>query len=519
MRVPFLFLFALTILAASSCSARLPVDAGSGINAKVSSPVQPVIRGMNNNVLFRISVYVPEGESKRTLKSLSLKLDAAATGDLDSLRILNTGSDPLFTTNGKTTSAKVSGTLMEMALDVPLTTGFNYLWCTGKLNESANLDGMLELAPLKLADEKGASIALDMKGISFAKRKAVAIRRAGDEGIHTFRIPGITQTDKGTLIAVYDIRYKNSADLPGNVDVGMNRSTDGGQTWEPMKIIMDMGEPHENNGVGDPAILFDPQTRKIWVAALWSKGNRSIAGSQPGLSPDETGQFVVVESSDDGLSWSQPFSITPQVKDPAWKLFFQGPGNGMAMSDGKIVFAAQYWDASHMPYSTIVYSEDHGQTWKRGTGAKSNTTEAQVVETSPGRLMLSMRDNRGRFRSVATTTDMGKTWVEHPTSYNTLPDPVCMAGFMKIPVNWKGSRKDIVFFSNPAASNGRYNMTVKASADLAETWPGTHQLLVDERNTYGYSVMTRIDDNTIGLLYEGIRDLYFMRIPVKDISK
>ena len=30
-------------------------------------------------------------------------------------------------------------------------------------------------------------------------------------------------------------------DLPGDIDVGMSRSTDGGQTWEKMKNIMDMG--------------------------------------------------------------------------------------------------------------------------------------------------------------------------------------------------------------------------------------------------------------------------------------
>jgi sialidase-1 len=172
-----------------------------------------------------------------------------------------------------------------------------------------------------------------------------------------------------------------------------------------------------------------------------------------------------------------------------------------------------------MPYSTLIYSADHGKTWKSGIGAKSNTTEAQLIETTPGKIMLSMRDNRGKFRSVATTTDFGRTWVEHPTSYNTLPDPVCMAGFMKESVNWQGSKKDIVFFSNPATPAGRYNMTIKASTDLAESWPSSYQLLIDERNCFGYSVMTKIDDNTIGFLYEGNRDLYFMRIPVKDISK
>ena len=46
-------------------------------------------------------------------------------------------------------------------------------------------------------------------------------------------------TKTGTLIAVYDARYKGWGDLPGHIDVGMSRSRDGGRTWEPMKIIMD----------------------------------------------------------------------------------------------------------------------------------------------------------------------------------------------------------------------------------------------------------------------------------------
>jgi hypothetical protein len=31
--------------------------------------------------------------------------------------------------------------------------------------------------------------------------------------------------------------------------------------------------------------------------------------------------------------------------------------------------------------------------------------------------------------------------------------------------------------------------------------------------------MTKIDNKTIGLLYEGKGDLYVLRVPVKDISK
>ena len=126
----------------------------------------------------------------------------------------------------------------------------------------------------------------------YKHRNIVVVRKGGDDGVNTFRIPGIIQTNKGTLLSVYDIRYSNSGDLPGNIDVGLSRSIDSGKTWQPMKVIIDMGFPNENNGVGDPAILFDPITKKIFVIALWSKGNRSIAGSLPGFSPDTTGQIV-----------------------------------------------------------------------------------------------------------------------------------------------------------------------------------------------------------------------------------
>jgi sialidase-1 len=287
-----------------------------------------------------------------------------------------------------------------------------------------------------------------------------------------------------------------------------------------MKAVLDMGGPLENSGVGDPAILFDPVTNTTWVAALWSKGNHSIAGSGPGLSPDETGQIVVCSSADDGLTWSKPYSITPQVKNPAWRLFFQGPGNGISMANGKIVFAAQYWDADKVPHSTLFYSEDHGKSWKGGLGAKSNTTESQLVETTPGTLMINMRDNRGKFRSVATTKDMGQTWTEHTTSYKTLPDPVCMGSFIKAKVNVRGKLKDVLFFSNPNVSESpRKNISIKASLDAGESWQPLNTLLLDERQCDGYSALTKVDDNTIGILYEGVNRLQFLRIPVDQIIK
>ncbi|MEO6682614.1 MAG: sialidase family protein [Ginsengibacter sp.] len=497
-------------------------SAHTNIEAVTSAPVIPVLKRMESNAVLRIRVFIPPNTSAKNYQSIQATVNASSLNSLKELQIYSNGSEPLFNTRHQTGVLKPTSENFEIPINVDMKPGLNYIWIGATLKDDVSLDTDFTLQAVSLKDKEGNTLSINKDQSNHSKRTGIAIRKINDDGVNSYRIPGIVTTDKGTLLSVYDIRYKNSADLPGDIDVGLSRSTDGGNTWEPMKVIMDMGEPHENNGVGDPSILFDPITKKIWVAALWSKGNRSIAGSLPGLSPDTTGQFVLVSSDDDGLTWSKPYSITSQIKNPKWHLYFNGPGNGIVMQDGTLVFPSQYWDESRkpgVPHSSVIYSKDNGASWHSGIGAKYNTTEAQVVETTPNTLMLNMRDNRGKFRSVATTTDLGKTWTEHPTSYKDLIDPVCMASIIKARVNVNGSMKDVLFFSNPHTKSGRYNMTIQASLDMGETWLPAHQLLYDERDCFGYSALTKIDDHTIGVLYEGFRDLYFMRIPVSDIIK
>lgn len=509
------------LLIFSACAPAQKASKNNDIFISTESITAPVLKRVEANPLFKLRIFIPIGKSI-SMNVVQMRLDETTAKALEKIELFFTGREPMFASSNLLGSVSQLGTAFTIPAKAILEPGLNYIWVSGQLKPGASLDERLSIHVAALEDLAGKNYPVQPASVNDKKRIGISIRKPWDDSVHSYRIPGITTTDKGTLLAVYDIRYKHSGDLPANIDVGLSRSEDGGQSWGPMKVIMDMGAPNENNGIGDPAILFDPVTKKIWVAALWSRGNRSIAGSEPGLSPDTTGQFVLVSSDDDGKTWSAPNSITSQVKDPKWHLYFNGPGKGIAMQNGTLVFPSQYWDESKkpgIPHSSIIYSEDHGKTWKSGVGAKSNTTESQVLETTPGTLMLNMRDNRGRYRSIATTTDMGKTWTEHITSYKALPDPVCMAGFIKARVNVKGSMRDVLFFSNVNSTAARENMTVKASLDMGETWLPAHELLVDERRSYGYSVLTKIDDNTIGLLYEGIRDLNFVRIRVDEIIK
>ena len=372
-------------------------------------------------------------------------------------------------------------------------------------------------------------------------RPKMVLRAAGQDNTNTYRIPGLITTSKGTLIAVYDNRYNNSKDLQEDIDIGMSRSTDGGQTWQPMRVIMDMGEyggrSQRLNGTGDPCVLFDDKTNTIWVAALWMSGATEKDmlwwASKPGMKPEETGQFVVVKSTDDGLTWSQPTNLTSQIKDPAWQLLLQGPGRGITMTDGTLVFPAQFKvdlgakaidGGQYTCHSTIVDSKDQGKTWEIGTGAKSNTTEAQVVQLTDGSLMLNMRDDRNRAdkgvtngRAVATTTDLGNTWTMHSTSNSALQESNCQASIISTDLIISGKKQQVLFFSNPNSKTDRSHMTIKASLDGGLTWPEAYQVELNAENGFGYSCMSMVDNQTIGIVYEGVKELYFQKIPVSDI--
>lgn len=376
-------------------------------------------------------------------------------------------------------------------------------------------------------------------GTTFRYRPALVLRGAGQDNVHTYRIPGLITTNAGTLIAIYDIRYNNSKDLQEDIDIGMSRSTDGGQSWEPMKVIMDMGEwggrPQRLNGTGDPCILYDHFTGTLWVAALWMSGSHHEKmlwwDSKPGMTPEETGQFILAKSTDDGISWSDPVNITSQIKDPSWQLLLAGPGRGLTLSDGTLVFPVQYKSdlgvqaldgGQYTCQSTIVYSTDKGKTWQIGTGAKPNTTEAQAVELSDGSIMLNMRDDlnraakdKGNGRAVAISRDLGKNWALHPSSNHALIEPNCMASL--ISANVKAGRKTIpvLFFSNPSHPSERRNLTLKASTDEGSTWLAENQVLLNEETGFGYSCLTITKDKCVGILYEGERELIFQKIPVK----
>ena len=353
-------------------------------------------------------------------------------------------------------------------------------------------------------------------------RLARKVRTAGDDGVAAYRIPGLVTTKQGTLVGVYDIRHENSRDLQGDIDVGISRSTDGGLTWGPMIVAMDMGEwgglSQDVNGIGDPCIPVDEVTGDLLIFAAWTHGGKAgqaawwTAGN--GFEPGQTPQLMMVRSKDDGLTWSEPVNLTRQIKKEEWNFTFQGPGRGITMDDGTLVVPFQHQEADRTPAAGIIYSRDRGNTWHIHEYAKINTTESQVAEVEPGVLMLNMRDNRGTGRAVYVTRDMGKTWQPHVSDMD-LVEPVCMASLLKVRAAENVLGKDLLLFSNPAHFKQRRDITIRLSTDGGKTW--ISKVLLDEEQGWGYSCLTMIDPETVGILYESSEaHMTFQAVPLKD---
>lgn len=401
--------------------------------------------------------------------------------------------------------------------------GVNFFWVSIEMKPEASL---LTKITAEVTGVTADGQSLPVKCVSapnVIRRLGVGVRHAGDDGAAAFRIPGLVTTNKGTLLGVYDVRYNSSVDLQEHIDIGLSRSIDGGKTWEKMRLPLAFGEygglPAAQNGVGDPSILVDTKTNTIWIVAAWTHGmgnQRAWWSSQQGMDVNHTAQLVLVKSTDDGKTWSEPINITEQVKHPEWYFLLQGPGRGITMEDGTLVFPIQYIGKDRIPNAGIMYSKDRGETWTIHNHARTNTTEAQVAEVVPGTLMLNMRDNRGGSRAVYTTSDLGMTWKEHESSRTALPEPVCMASLISVKAADNVLGKDILIFSNPNTTNARKNITIKVSLDGGHTWE--HQLLLDEGENWGYSCLTMVDKETIGILYESsVAHMTFQCIKLKDI--
>lgn len=325
------------------------------------------------------------------------------------------------------------------------------------------------------------------------------IFQRGTDGYHTYRIPALAVTTKGTLLAFCEGRKGGGGDA-GNIDLVLKRSTDGGRTWTAQQTIWDDAE----NTCGNPCPIVDRETGTVWLLMTWNRGDDPESKIIDQSSQD-TRRVFVTSSTDDGLNWAKPIEITADVKQPNWTWYATGPGAGIQIEHGphagRMVVPCDHIEAETKAYySHVFYSDDHGRSWVLGGRTpKPQVNECQVVELSEGRLMLNMRnyDPSKPHRQTALSSDGGMVWFDQRIDA-TLVEPRCQASIRRYA--WPSdSQPGMILFSNPASATSRTHMTVRASFDDAATWPHAGLL---HAGPSAYSDLAVLADGQIVCLYE-----------------
>lgn len=344
------------------------------------------------------------------------------------------------------------------------------------------------------------------------------IFKSGSEGYNTFRIPSIITTDSGVVLAFAEGR-KNSSSDSGDIDLVLKRSTDGGKTWGDLIIIRD----DSTNVCGNPSPVIDRKTGKIFLLSTWNRGD-DTESEIINMTSVDTRRVYVMNSIDEGLSWSKPIEITDKVKKPNWTWYATGPVHGIQIREGskkgRMIIPCDHIEANTKKYySHIIYSDDGGSSWNiGGTTPQDQVNECSVAEIGKGKLILNMRnyDRTQMNRKISISNDYGESWGDIYDD-KALVEPICQASILRY--SFKGYGRNDLLFINPADKNKRLNMTLRLSNDLGRTWKGEFIL---HEGPSAYSDITKLRNGNVGCLFEAGKNspyegIVYREVDVRDI--
>ncbi len=505
------FVFLTTFL---SLAAVFEIHAADPLLAVARGFRHPLLVGNDADPVLRIEIDNASDAPVRT-KSIRFGLEEKNGSDAFAEFRVYAGTTSDLSKAAKVASIEPNASTDRIPAEFVIPRGKSFVWVTCRVRQGVDLTATVKFAEPEIETGQGV-IRPRVEGGAIGYRFGIALRKAGDDGVHTYRIPAFTVSKNGTLLCVYDMRRRMGRDLQEDIDIGLSRSVDGGRTWEPVRVIMDMGEygglPQELNGCSDPGIVVDQETGEIFCFAVWMHGKRGKHqwvddGSEPGFEIGKAAQMLMIRSTDDGKTWSKPENLTRTLKKPEWWLLAPAPQSGFQMSDGTLVMPVQgrTGRADKETFATIMTSKDHGRSWTVGNPAYAGGNECQAVRLNDGRIMLNVRNDHERYRAVLVSADLGKTWTPHETSRNTLIEPNCNGSLIRIDWEEAGRPRSALVFSNPHSQKARTHQTIQISLDDGKTWPERLHVLLDEGRGAGYPSLTQIDSEHVGIVYEGSR--------------
>ena len=474
------------------------------LNVTLTQDTRKAGRGNQNDVLLKAAVSFGGDNAVVELRSMVLNLEGTSNSeDIEIIKVYSTGTVNSFDERHPQNAsllgsvAPASGDL-TCNLEGNLVTGTNYLWVVAQVADDATEGNMID-ASLKSITTAEETYELDNPSPAGNREIILAhtlLLQPGDYNSTNYRIPAVITAKDGSIVAVTDKRKFNEGDLPEDIDIVCNRSTDGGHTWsEPYTIALGTGV---NHGFGDCALA-------------WSNDdNGLIAGfvGGPGLwysTPANPIRTYICKSYDNGQTWTEPEDITDFIfgdnciipEQRTWRASFFGSGNGLRTSTGRIIFVAAIRETTEQVlYNHAVYSDDNGQTWHVSGRASSSGDEAKVAELADGRILMSIRHAGNRWYNISE--DGGETWQPTTSIWHDITAPACNGDMIRFTSENQGHDKNRLLHSVPYG-NSRTDVTVYVSYDEGETWP-VKKCIVPYSSAY--SSLCILPDGTIGLYVE-----------------
>ena len=210
----------------------------------------------------------------------------------------------------------------------------------------------------------------------------------GQDNYNTYRIPAVICTKSGTVLAFSEGRKDVGWD-GGPTDIVMKRSLGSAGQWTPaFATPQGLGRSSRNTMVWLPLqVIFSSTNGEAWMnpVPVIDQHDGTIylfANDFPQPYKDGNAPIWMTKSTDEGATWSAPIELTQTTGRHEL-----GPGVGIQLQSGRLAVQA---------YDGILYSDDHGKSWKSGGIAPGDSNEPQVVELVDGSLLFSRRKSPNR---------------------------------------------------------------------------------------------------------------------------
>ena len=318
---------------------------------------------------------------------------------------------------------------------------------------------------------------------------------SGTEGYHTFRIPSVARTADGTLHAFAEGRLTNSSDPGGtHIDLVYKRSTDGGKNWSAL-ILLDR---HPGADVGN---LEKDRTAAANAVALVDRTNDRLWLFDTRLVDRNMGSFQTwaLYSDDGGVTWSRPQRIrVPRYELSGLSDIYPNLGSGIQMRSGRLIVPATRRNVGKTQ-SFALYSDDNGAEWHAGEVVEAAVNEAQIVELSDGRLLMSVRPNSGDDRLVAWSSDGGEHWTKPTSLFSSTRVAEAIERYTRAGEN--DTQRNRLLHTIPAGSSlgPRSNLEIRISYNEGVSF-GISRTVYS--GYAAYSDLVNIDSDQVGILWE-----------------